>query len=106
MDDAQRERAGQALNLKLAGIDWETIADKLGYDDPVDAIEDVTEIAGALYDGDPIDPARVLEVLRLDRLYAIAWRKALQGDMFAAKLALDIGDRRQRLMRMNQRSRD
>ncbi|WP_030237880.1 hypothetical protein [Streptomyces sp. NRRL S-350] len=100
------QRAVTALNLKLAGVDWDTIADRLGFADPVDAIDAAQEVAATHYDGQSIDPALILEVLRLDKLHTVAWKEALKGDLNAARLALDIGDRRQRLLRVNQRSRD
>jgi hypothetical protein len=100
------ERAVQALTLRLAGVDWQTIADKLGYDDAADALDAATEAADTQYDGLPMDPLRVLEVLRLDRLQAAVWKDAMKGDLGAVATALNIGDRRIRMLRLNQRSRD
>jgi hypothetical protein len=53
-----------------------------------------------------MDPLRVLEVLRLDRLQAAVWGAAMKGDLGAVSTALNIGDRRVRMLRLNQRSRD
>lgn len=100
------ERAVQALTLRLAGVDWQTIADKLGYDDPADALDAATAVADTQYDGLPMDPLRVLEVLRLDRLQAAVWGAAMKGDLGAVSTALNIGDRRVRMLRLNQRSRE
>jgi hypothetical protein len=99
-------RAVQALNLRLAGVDWHTIADRLDYADAVDAIEAATAVADTQYDGLPMDPLRVLEVLRYDRLQAAVWPAALKGDLKAVDTVLSIGDRRSRALRLNQRSRE
>jgi hypothetical protein len=98
--------AEKALQLRLAGVDWHTIAERLGYPDPVDALDAATDIADTRYDGLPMDPLRVLEVLRYDRLQAAVWPTAMKGDLDAVKTVLDIGDRRIRALRLNQRSRD
>lgn len=100
------ERAVQALTLRLAGVDWNTIAERLGYDDAADALDAATAVADTQYDGLPMDPLRVLEVLRLDRLQAAVWGAAMKGDLGAVSTALNIGDRRVRMLRLNQRSRD
>jgi len=42
----------------------------------------------------------VLELDQLDRLQEIHWSRALQGDVEAAELILDIIDRRSRLLRL------
>jgi len=99
-------RAVQALNLRLAGVDWHTIADRLDYPDATDALEAATAVADTQYDGLPMDPLRVLEVLRYDRLQAAVWPSALKGDLKAVDAVLAIGDRRTRALRLNQRSRD
>ncbi|WP_128381263.1 hypothetical protein [Streptomyces cavernae] len=106
LNEEDRARAVQALNLKLAGVDWHTIASKLNYADAVDAIEAATAVADTQYDGLPMDPLRVLEVLRYDRLQAAVWPHAMKGDLAAVDRALTIGDRRARLLRLNRRSED
>lgn len=101
-----RSTAAKALNLALAGVDWDTIADKLGYDDAADALLAAGEIADAQYGGIVHDPQRLIEVLRLDRLQAAVWSNAMKGDIAAVSTALSIGDRRVRLLRLNQRSKE
>ncbi|MBP5896325.1 hypothetical protein [Streptomyces scabiei] len=100
------ERAVQALTLRLAGVDWSTVADKLGFADAADALEAASEVADTQYDGLPLDPLRVLEVLRYDRLQAAVWKDAMKGDLGAVSAVLNISDRRIRTLRLNQRSRD
>lgn len=82
------------------------MATKLGYDDPADALDAASAVADTQYDGLPMDPLRVLEVLRLDRLQAAVWSAAMKGDVNAVSVALNIGDRRVRMLRLNQRSRE
>jgi hypothetical protein len=101
---ADDQKAMQALNLALAGVDWTTIADKLRFPDPADAMQAALDIADQQYDGLPMDPARVLEILRLNRLQAAVWPAAVKGDIQAVTKALDIGDRRIRLLRLTDRS--
>lgn len=103
-EDPDRARAAQALNLRLAGVDWQTIATRLEYPDAVDALEAATAVADTQYDGLPLDPLRVLEVLRYDRLQAALWPAAVKGDLKAVEIVLSIGDRRIRTLRLNQRS--
>lgn len=109
-DDEQQPtddpRAMQALTLRLAGVDWHTIATRLDYPDPADALEAATAVADTQYDGLPMDPLRVLEVLRYDRLQAAVWGAAMKGDLKAVDTVLAIGDRRARALRLNQRSRE
>lgn len=99
-------RAVQALQLRLAGVDWHTIADRLDFPDVVDAIDAATAVADTTYDGITMDPLRVLEILRYDRLQAAVWPAAMKGDLKAVDAVLSIGDRRTRALRLNQRSRD
>jgi hypothetical protein len=105
-NDDDRARATQALSLRLAGVDWHTIASRLEYADAVDAIDAATAVADTQYDGLPMDPLRVLEVLRYDRLQAAVWPAAMKGDLGAVDRVLTIGDRRTRALRLNQRSQD
>lgn len=98
------DRALQALTLKLAGVDWATIAERFEYPDVPTAIDDALDAAEKQYDGLSIDPLRLLEVLRLDRLQAAVWKDAMNGDLAAVNMALNIGDRRSRALRLNQRS--
>jgi len=98
------DNALKALNLRLAGVDWHTIADRLGYNDAVDALEAAEDIANSQYDGMPTDPLRVLAILRLDRLRAAVWPAALKGDAAAIDRVLAIDDRQNRLLRLSQRS--
>ncbi|AEW92946.1 MULTISPECIES: hypothetical protein [Streptomycetaceae] len=104
MDARDRERASQALALKLAGVDWQTIATKLGYPDVADAVLAAGEIADEQYDGPPLDPERMLEALRYDRLQAALWGPAMKGDLAAVDRVLTIADRRQRIKRLHRRS--
>lgn len=99
-------QAFQALTLRLAGIDWATIAEKLEYPNAEAAIEAAIDAAERQYDDAAMDPLRILEILRLDRLQAAVWSSATKGDLDAVRAALSISDRRMRLLGLNRRSND
>lgn len=101
---ADEDRAERALALRLAGVDWITIAERLGYDDASEALDAVLALADRQFDDQSLDPHRILEVLRLDRLQAALWGAAMKGDVEAIKTVLSIGDRRTRMLRLNLRS--
>lgn len=99
-----RERAAQALQLRLAGVDWPVITNRLKYPDVADTVQAAMEIAEEQYDGPPLDPERLIEVLRYDRLQAAVWKAAMDGDLAAVSTVLTIGDKRQRVQRLHRRS--
>lgn len=95
---AQRRR--QAIALRLAGADLQTIADRLGYSSRAAVCVDLRRahdiaLAETIHDAEEL---RHLEVARLDRLQAAVWPAALAGDVRAADSALRIIDRRCRLL--------
>lgn len=85
----------QILELRRAGIGFSRVAEQLGLADADRARELYLE---ALDDTDPrFDLA--LEVERIDRLHAVAWKKAVGGDWNAMDRAIRLGERRERLCR-------
>lgn len=100
-------RRTQAVQLRLAGTDWETIATKLGYADRGSACKDVSraldahvaELRGAT------EELRALQVARVDRLLAAIWPKALKGDPASITTALRLLDRHAKLMGLDEPSR-
>lgn len=91
------ERQRRALELRTAGMTLERIAQSLGYQGPSGARQ---AIASALKRtiAEPADALRVLEAIRLDRLQAAVWTKALGGDLPAVDRVLKIMERRARLL--------
>ncbi|MFF2402691.1 hypothetical protein [Streptomyces goshikiensis] len=134
-DKAQRaaiaRRRSDAIDLRLAGVDWLTIARKLAADPTVnsDGIaypqgygieryrkgqeppEDQALIHAACRDvrkalddrrtelNDDVDEMRALEADRLDRLFFVAYKKAVRDqDLAAIDRTLRIMERRARLL--------
>ncbi|GAA1431829.1 hypothetical protein GCM10009601_51650 [Streptomyces thermospinosisporus] len=87
---AQRARAAEkrklAVELALAGLDWESIAERTGYASRGAACTAVNEaLKNHLKEmGQNLDELRTVEIARLDRLQAALWPKAMKGDTKAA----------------------
>lgn len=97
---ATAERRGKAIAMRLAGVDYQAIADRLGYAGRAAACKDISRAleqhtAEALRNADQL---RQQELMRLDRLQAAVWTKALAGDPKAVETALKVVDRRIRLL--------
>lgn len=94
------ERRAKCLALVLAGATWDTIAERLDYRDKGAACKDFTRALQATQAEVSANAAtlRQVELLRLDRLQAGFWPRALAGDHRAGKVVLDVHDRRVRLL--------
>jgi hypothetical protein len=93
------ERRKKAIAMRLAGADWDAIADKLGYASRGAAHTDVTRAmekaaAEATRDADVL---RQIELERINRLQVAYWPKAIAGDTDAAKVVQWCIDRRAKL---------
>lgn len=90
------ERRKQAIQMKLAGVDYETIAVKLGYANRQAAREDIRRARmRALKEVDEsVEELRMQELERLDRLQAAFWGPAIQGDPKAGDMVLKVMVRR------------
>lgn len=94
------KRRAECIQLRLAGVDWETIAERLKYASRGAACEDFrraleatrADVAAAAED------AREIEAARLDRLQAGFWAKAIKGDKQAGEMVLRILARRARML--------
>ena len=83
------------LELRLAGMSFDAIADRLLLDD-WQAAKVLYE--QALADSTPSDGEAVeLEVARLERLHSAMWAKAVGGDMAATDVVMRIAERRHEL---------
>lgn len=93
------ERRRKAITLRLAGMDWQSIADQLGYADRGAACKDVNRAleANLAEQSQAADTLREVETLRLDRLQAAAWPSAVKGDLKAIETVLKVIDRRVKL---------
>lgn len=93
----QLERERQVLELRQAGVDYATIADRVGFTNKGSA-KRAFDRALARVHYPQVAQARDLEAARLDRLQAAHWSKALRGDDKATAQVLRIIDLRIRLL--------
>jgi hypothetical protein len=95
------EKQAHALQLRKAGKTFDQIAQALGYASPSGAYQAVTSALQATLQ-EPADDLRRLEVERLNRLFDVAYDKAVdpdqKGAMFAVDRCLAIMDRRAKLL--------
>ncbi len=94
------ERRAQAVQLRIAGASWETIARQCGYASRGAANTDVTRAmeAATAEATRNADVLRQLELTRLDRLQRAVWAEAIKGDGDAIRTVLGIIDRRCKLL--------
>lgn len=105
MDAAERRR--QALELRKAGVDFRTIADRLGYEGPSGAHKAVTTALKALT-AEPAEELRTLELERLDAMLRSLWVRATNAkgaDLGAIDRVLKIMERRAKLAGLDAPSR-
>lgn len=104
---ATAKRRSQAIALRLAGMDYQTIAERLDYADRGAASKDVHRALEANLEAESVAAAtlRELEVQRLDRMQAAAWAKAAKGDLKAIETVLKVIDRRARLLGLDRPAR-
>ena len=92
---AQRAAAAakrkKAVALRLAGMDWEAVADQTGYASPGAACTAVTEAlkVNLREQNEAVEELRAVEIARYDRLQAAFWPKAItEKDPKAADVVL------------------
>ncbi|MET7720661.1 hypothetical protein [Streptomyces mirabilis] len=89
------ERRSKAIAMVLAGVDYDTIADRLGYASRGAAHTDVDRALSAnLTDlKEQAGKLRETQAMRYQRLLAAVWPKALKGDLKAVETAARLVDR-------------
>jgi len=87
------ERQRQALELRKGGVDYQTIANRLGYKWPSGAHKAVMSALKAVI-REPAEDVLALELARLDALFFTLWPKARAGDTAAIDRVLRIMERR------------
>lgn len=94
------QRRTQAIQLRLAGAEWQQIADTLGYSDKAAANKDVTRALemAAREQRASAEVLRETELQRLDRLQRGLWATAIAGDVRAVEAVLRVMDRRMKLL--------
>lgn len=96
---ATAQRRAQAIQLRMSGVDWQTIAVKLGYSDKGAACKDVMRALEANQEAarKAGEDLRILELARLDRMQAAIWASAIKGDVKAIDALLRLMQRRARM---------
>lgn len=89
------QRRAELVRRRLAGDDFESLAQELGYPDTASA---AAAFAAALDDADPLEPAarRQADQHSLDELQHAIWHRAVAGDLDAIAATLAILDSRER----------
>jgi hypothetical protein len=85
------------LQLRVAGVSLQAIADRLGYADQSGAYRAVMS-ALAKARREPAEQMREMVTQRLDRMLQSVWPRVLQGELDAIHAALRIEERRARLL--------
>lgn len=93
------QRRAQAIALRLAGLDFDTIAERLDYASRGAATKDFWRAveANRLEEKQAVDNLREVEGARLDRLQAAVWSKAVKGDLKAVETVIKLIAQRSRL---------
>lgn len=96
-ETAKRRR--DAIQMRLAGADWDSIAQRLGYASRGAACTDVTRamVKAAAEATRDADVLRQVELERINRLQVAYWPKAIAGDTDAARVVQWCIDRRAKL---------
>jgi hypothetical protein len=97
------DRRKQAVALRLAGVDWETVADQCGYASAGAACTDLKRHREQTRAGidESLEELRNQELGRLERLQLALWPRALNGDVRAAETVIKIIDKRVGLLGLN-----
>jgi hypothetical protein len=93
--DRKRRRA---LDLHLAGVPYQTIADVLGYATKAGAHKAVKAALEQTKAGDDLDGVATSELARLDAMLSGLWAKARKGDVAAIDRVLRIEERRAQIL--------
>ena len=91
------EKQRAALELRKAGLDFDTIARKVGYKHRASAYRAVMAALKKMLQ-EPADEVRKMEVARLDAMIFAIWSDVKRGNLNAMDRAIKIMDRRARLL--------
>lgn len=93
-------KAVLAFELRKAGADYDTIADRLGYKDGRSARAAILQRIRKYYaaNTEAVEEIMALEMERLDHLQLVCWRMAKDGDLSAVDRILKIMERRAKLL--------
>lgn len=99
-DADDRIKAEEAVKLRCAGMQYWQIAERMGYRDESGPRKAVDRLLSRV-DCEQAAQLRELEGRRLDQLQQAHWVAALQGNVDAARICLQIIDRRAKLFGLN-----
>lgn len=101
------QRRAEAIRMKIAGVDYGTIAERLGYSSRQHAVVDIHRALerGLKEQAAGVEIMREIEAARLDRLQAAFWLPATQGDAKAAEVVLKILARRAKFAGLDEATR-
>lgn len=91
-------RAAMAFNLRRAGASYKDIAEKLGYNSAAGAERVVRQVIEEHYTPKAVEDVLKLEMLRLDDLLMVAYRRLYDGDLKAIDRILKIMERRSKYL--------
>lgn len=92
-----KERAAQAIQLRMEGLTFAKIADEAGYKSPQAAHDAVKRALDATI-REPASELIKLELERLDVLWQIQYLNAQSGDVQALNACMKLMERRARLL--------
>ena len=87
----------RAIELKMQGLNYQQIADELGYTNR-GTVYKIIRDAQASRLSEAVETQRELELARLDALQAALWPDAMAGDVQASHAALKVIEARCRLL--------
>ena len=90
-------RKARAVELALAGCDYDTIAKEVGYANRGTAWRTVQRALGERRDR-AVDEYRLMELQRLDQIQQELWQDAVEGDVGAVQSSLKVIEQRIRLL--------
>lgn len=90
---AQREREARCVEMKLAGLPNEVIAQAVGYKHRSNVAKAIKKCLDERVN-ESVDEIRKLEVARCDRLIQALWRDALEGKYLAVDRVLRVMERK------------
>lgn len=93
--DKQAQRRTEALSLRMAGLTYQQIGERLGISP--DGARDLVQRTLHRAEMRSVESLRELENTRLDRIQAGLWTKALEGDVQAVDAILRISAQRAKL---------
>ena len=94
---AAAERGHMALELRKAGVTYEEIAKRVGYNSKGRCYDAIMRLLRKTAQ-EPADEVRRLEINRLDALWLRAYTQVQKGDLGAIDRCLRIMERRARLL--------